>query len=147
MQTDTYFCVFVRKEKQNVCAAPSLFNIITYTYTLFPPSLPRFPFLLLVFPSFLRRFEDESDTKIDRSAFTLADMAKWGLAHPAAATDTVLDLLQELRHVTEFPVLIAVDGINNLYGQSAYPYQGETLPSTRLSIPRALQCYDSQGFR
>ena len=94
-------------------------------------------------------YEDESDTKIDRTTFTLKDMVNWGIAHPSSATDTLLDVLKELKQVTEFPVMIAIDGINELYGPSPYPEagSGELLPPSRLSIPAALQCLGSEGFK
>ena len=37
------------------------------------------------------KYDDESDTAVDRSAFTLLDMVRWGIAHPSAATDTLLE--------------------------------------------------------
>jgi Mitochondrial ribosomal death-associated protein 3 len=84
----------------------------------------------------------------DRSKYTLKDMVAWGLQNQSAATDTLLDLLQELRLVTEFPVLIAVDGISELYEDSSYPFAGRNLwPTTRLSIPRALHVWRRQGAR
>ena len=93
------------------------------------------------------RVDDETDTKVDRSSFTLRDMVQWGISHPAAATDTLLDFISELRQVTEFPVLIAVDGMNFLYDKTEYPYDGRTLMPEELSIPAALHCLGSEGFR
>jgi Mitochondrial ribosomal death-associated protein 3 len=100
---------------------------------------------------FVRRYEDESDTSIDRSTFTLADMAEWGLQHPTMATDALVDLLDELKQVTEFPVLIAIDGHNLLYDSpTVYPRQdgsGKLLRPEELSIPAALQCLDERGVK
>jgi hypothetical protein len=97
--------------------------------------------------SYVSKHDDESDTAVDRSAFTLADMADWGLAHPAAATDALLDLLAELRQCTEFPVLLAVDGHNLFYERTDYPADGAALPAERLSIAAALQCVGAAGFK
>jgi len=99
--------------------------------------------------TFVSRFEDESDDKVDRSSFTLEDMCAWGIKHPSAATDCLLHLLGELKIQTEFPILIAVDSINLLYGESVYPEAGSgvNLPSSRLSIPAAFQCLGADGFK
>ena len=97
--------------------------------------------------SYKSKYEDETDTAVDRSTFTLADMADWGLAHPAAATDTLIDLLAELRACTEFPVLLAIDGHNLFYEHTPYPMDGATLPAERLSIAAALQCLGPTGFK
>lgn len=53
--------------------------------------------------------------KVDRSHTTLYHLVQWGIKHPAHATDCLLDFLEELKLVTEYPVLIAVDQINWLY--------------------------------
>lgn len=74
-------------------------------------------------------------------------MAEWGLAHPTASTDTLLDLLAELRRTTEFPVLIAVDGHNLMYEPTEYPQDGRFLAAEELSVPHAFQCLDRDGFR
>lgn len=99
--------------------------------------------------TFVSRFEDESDDKVDRSSFTLQDMCSWGIKHPSAATDCLLHLLGELKIQTEFPILMAVDSINLLYGESVYPEAGSgvNLPSSRLSIPAAFQCLGADGFK
>lgn len=97
--------------------------------------------------SFKSKVDDESDTAVDRSSFTLRDMLQWGLAHPSAATDTLLDFLQELRQVTEFPVLLAIDGLNLLYEQTAYPQDGKTLAPEQLSLMAGLQCLGPEGFK
>jgi hypothetical protein len=83
---------------------------------------------------------------VDRKAFTLRDMVEWGIAHPTEATDTFVDLLQELRLVTEHPVLIAIDGFNHLYEMSPYPSDGAMVPPERLSIAHALRCMGPDGF-
>jgi hypothetical protein len=44
---------------------------------------------------------EDTDTSIDRSTFTLADMLSWGIAHPQYATDTLLDFKAELAQVTK----------------------------------------------
>lgn len=99
--------------------------------------------------SFVSKYADESDTGIDRSGFSLRDMAAYGVAHPAQATDALVDLLEELRLTTEHPVMIAVDGINMLYDKSSYPEEGtgEILPPERLSVPSAFHCVGPDGFR
>lgn len=99
--------------------------------------------------TFVSRFEDESDDKVDRSSFTLQDMCVWGIKHPSAATDCLLHLLGELKIQTEFPILMVVDSINLLYGESVYPEAGSgvNLPSNRLSIPSAFQCLGPDGFK
>jgi len=96
---------------------------------------------------FSSKFEDESDTSRDRSGFTLADMVSWGLKHPPAATDTVLALLDELRACTEFPVLVAVDGINHCYEQGPHAMGGLDVPPQNLSLQSALHCLGPHGFR
>jgi len=60
-----------------------------------------------------------------------------------------VDLLAELRRVTEFPVLIAVDHINALYETSVFPEEGsgKLLPAERLSVPAAFQCLGPEGFK
>ena len=57
--------------------------------------------------------------------------------------------MAELRLVTEFPVLIAVDHINFLYDMSVYPEEGtgKLLPTDRLSVPAAFQCLGPEGFK
>ena len=69
------------------------------------------------------------------------------LAHPASATDTLLDLLAELRLCTEFPVLIAVDGVNHFYTQGPYASAAGPIPPAALSVQAALTCFDAAGFR
>ncbi|RYG51536.1 hypothetical protein EON67_03160, partial [archaeon] len=93
------------------------------------------------------RVEDESDTSIDRKAFSLRDMVEWGINHPTAATDTLLDFLAECREVTEFPVLFAVDGLNLLYEKTEYPLDGELLDAHQLSVPAAFHCLGDKGFK
>lgn len=84
-----------------------------------------------------------------RDGFTLKDMVEWGLNHPAAASDTLLDFLAELKAVTEVPVLVAVDGLNLLYEASTYPEEGsgKPLPGERLSVPAAFHCLGDAGLR
>lgn len=66
-----------------------------------------------------------------------------------AASDTLLDVLAELRRVTEFPVLIAIDNLNSLYETSLYPEAGggAALPGERLTVPAAFQCLGPDGFK
>lgn len=97
--------------------------------------------------SFKSVYEDESDLSLDRKGFTLADMVEWGLRHPSALSDTLIDLLSELRQTTEFPVLIAVDGINHFYTQGPYAAEGELLPPERLSVQAAFCPWGASGFR
>jgi hypothetical protein len=63
------------------------------------------------------------------------------------ATDALVDLLAELREVTEFPVLIAVDGHNSLYEPTEYASEGRTLAAEDLTIPAAFHCLGREGFR
>jgi hypothetical protein len=86
---------------------------------------------------------------VDRSGFSLKDMVEWGLHHPSASSDTLIDVLGELRGVTEVPVLVAVDGVNALYETSVYPEEGsgEPLPGHRLTVPAAFQCLGPEGFK
>jgi hypothetical protein len=58
----------------------------------------------------------------------------------------VVALLEELRSVTEFPVLVAVDGVNHLYEQGPHAWAGEAVPPAKLSMQRALQCLGPEGF-
>lgn len=91
----------------------------------------------------------ESDTSIDRSGFTLADMVDWGVRHPAMATDAFLALRSELAQVTEFPVLLAMDGINAMYDvdETVYPWEGEWLRPEQLTLLDALRVVDESGLR
>lgn len=84
-----------------------------------------------------------------REGYTLRDVVEWGLNHPASATDALIDTLAELRLTTEYPVLIAIDGINLLYERSAYPEEGtgKPLPGERLSVPAAFQCLGEEGLK
>ena len=85
---------------------------------------------------------------VDRRAagYTLRHMAEWGLAHPPRATEAAVALLEELRLVQEFPVLVAVDGVNDLYEPSGYPSPyGRRLNTKRLPLVRALQAFDANG--
>lgn len=68
---------------------------------------------------------DESDTGVDRSSFTMRDLVEWGIAHPSQATETLLALLEEARKVTEYPVMVAIDGVNLLYEKTEYPLKGD----------------------
>jgi hypothetical protein len=96
--------------------------------------------------SYVSRLEDASDTAVDRSSFSLHDLVAWGLNHPSAATDTLLDLLAEVRLVTEVPVLVLVDGVNSLYAPSAYAIDEEALSASQLSVPAALMPLNGNGF-
>jgi hypothetical protein len=85
---------------------------------------------------------------LDREAkgYTLGHMLRWGLAHPPQATETVVALLSELRQTVEYPVLVAVDGVNDLYEPSGYPSPyGRRLSTKRLPLVRALQAFNSGG--
>jgi len=84
---------------------------------------------------------------VDRSGFTLRDMVEWGILHPTQATDTLVDLLAELRLVTEVPVLVAIDGLNHLYEATPYPSEGRIVGPHELSIAAALRCLDGDGFK
>ena len=95
---------------------------------------------------FKSKYEDESDDARDRAGFTLHDMVAWGMRHPAAATDALVALLAELRSVTEFPVLVAVDGVNHLYEQGPHAMAGDDVPPQALSLQRALHCLGPEGF-
>lgn len=97
--------------------------------------------------SFLSKLHGEDKTDIDRSTFTLADMVQWGIKHPSEATDTLLHFMEELRTVTEFPVLVAVDGLNIMYEGTEYPRDGKLLNGSQLSIPAAFQCVGPEGFK
>ena len=99
--------------------------------------------------SFKSRVDDESDTAVDRTGFTLRDMVEWGLHHPAAATDALLDFLSELRSVSEAPVLVAVDGLNLMYEATDYPLEGSgrTLAAEELSVMAAFQCLGEDGLK
>lgn len=96
--------------------------------------------------SFQSKYEDETDKAIDRSTFTLADMVQWGIRHPSQATDCFLDLLAEVRQVTEVPVMVVVDGANHLYAPSAYAMDGVDVPARELSIPAAIMPFNESGF-
>lgn len=99
--------------------------------------------------SFKSTVDDESNTAVDRTSFSLKDMLEWGIAHPSAATDTLLDFLAELRRVTAFPVCIAVDGLNLLYEPTAYPTAGDgkLLAAEQLSVPAAFHFLGPAGFQ
>ena len=71
----------------------------------------------------------------------------WGINHPASATDAFAALLVELRLVTEYPVLIAVDGINHLYEQGPHAFDDKDVPPERLTLQAALQCLGPSGFK
>jgi Mitochondrial ribosomal death-associated protein 3 len=97
--------------------------------------------------SYKSKVTDEVDTSVDRSKYTLADMLTWGIAHPAGATDALLDFLSEIRLVTEFPVLVAIDGLNLLYDSpSIYPQDGENVPPEKLSVPSSFHVMNDKGF-
>jgi hypothetical protein len=86
---------------------------------------------------------------LDRRAegFTLLDMLKWGLAHPPQATMAAVALLGELHQVEEFPVMIAVDGVNELYEASGYPSpDGRRISTKRLPLVKALQAFNAYGY-
>lgn len=86
---------------------------------------------------------------LDRRAegFTLLDMLEWGLAHPPQATMAAVALLEELHGVEEFPVLVAVDGVNELYEPSGYPSpEGRRINTRRLPLVRALQAFNAYGY-
>jgi hypothetical protein len=74
-------------------------------------------------------------------------MVEWGVAHPTASTDALIDLISELRQVTEFPVLMAVDGVNLMYEKTKYPMEGRLLMPEELSVPAAFQALGADGFR
>lgn len=100
--------------------------------------------------TYYSKYADESDLSKDRAAagYTLRDMLEWGLNHMPAASDTLVDFLEELRGVTEFPVLIAVDGVNLLYDSpSIYPVDGELVEPERLTVPSAFHFLDQNGFK
>jgi hypothetical protein len=99
--------------------------------------------------AFKSALDDESNTSVDRSKFHLLDMVQWGIAHPAAACDALLDVLEEIKLATEFPVMIAVDGINELYEDSPYPEAGSgaMLPASRLTVPSAFHCVGADGLK
>jgi len=89
---------------------------------------------------------EESSTDINRETFTLADMVQWGITHPSEATDTLLDFKKELSLVTKFPVMIAVDAIDALYEPvSKYPWHGEFLHPSKLSLLDAFRVVDETG--
>jgi hypothetical protein len=100
--------------------------------------------------SFVSKVDDESDKAVDRSTFTLADMVAWGVRHPDAASPALCDVFNELRAVTEYPVLIAVDGINEFYVRESMIGEegtGALLPPDRLTVPNLFRCVDGGGFR
>jgi len=78
----------------------------------------------VVVESQLEAFESGPDHDRTGEGYTLRDVAEWGVRHPQSASDAVLDLLEELRLCVEFPVLLAVDGANELYEKSIYPFAG-----------------------
>lgn len=47
----------------------------------------------------LRSLDDETQTDIDRSTFTLKDLVDWGIKHPSEATDALIHLIAEMRQV------------------------------------------------
>ena len=83
---------------------------------------------------------------VDRAGASLADMVAWGIAHPAWAAVAVADLVQELRQVTEMPVLIAVDGMNWLYGHGKYFLNNQRVPVSKMTLPAAFRVLDNEGY-
>ena len=44
-------------------------------------------------------------------------------------------------------MLIAVDALNVLYETTPYPFNGQMLKGSQLSIPAAFQCVGPDGFK
>jgi hypothetical protein len=60
----------------------------------------------------------------------------------------ISDVIASIRvQVTEFPVLVAVDGLNIMYEGTEYPRDGKLLNGSQLSIPAAFQCVGPEGFK
>lgn len=97
--------------------------------------------------TYVSEYDDESQTDIDRSTFTLKDMVEWGIRHPTSASDALIAVMDELKQVTEYPVLIAVDGINHFYEQGPYAINGEDILPENLTIPNLFNPLDSTGFK
>ncbi len=51
---------------------------------------------------------------------TLEDLLQWGLDYPDQSSDVVWHLRQEMCGVHEYPVLLVVDGVNQLRGNSPF---------------------------
>jgi hypothetical protein len=87
------------------------------------------------------------DPSQDRSDFTLLHMCEWAEAHPAYATDALVDLLWELRQVTEFPVMLLLDDVNVWWEETAYPVKGNMLKPEDLTLVDAMRPLDAEGVR
>jgi hypothetical protein len=76
----------------------------------------------------------------DHFAFkSFKDLVEFGVAFTDLSGAVFLDLVHELKHVTELPVLIAVDEYNCWEVKSAYHYKNAPIHSWQLCLPHALR--------
>eukprot|EP01111_Echinosteliopsis_oligospora_P007477 TRINITY_DN2259_c0_g1_i1.p1 TRINITY_DN2259_c0_g1~~TRINITY_DN2259_c0_g1_i1.p1 ORF type:complete len:469 (+),score=108.40 TRINITY_DN2259_c0_g1_i1:34-1440(+) len=83
---------------------------------------------------------------------TIVDLLKFGLQYPELCGDCIWHFKRELAVVTEYPVLVVVDGINALmhgtnYGDPVDPYIfSPNLPAERLTLSRAFNNLRHHGL-
>lgn len=100
----------------------------------------------------VRDVDPDKPTYTSSPEHTLKTLLDYALQHPQQASDCIWYLRQEISAVTEYPVLIVVDGVNAIRGHSKYgdpidPYIfAPNLDTSRLVLTRAFQEYRNHGL-
>ncbi len=82
---------------------------------------------------------------------TLEDLIRFGVAFHQFSGQVFMDLVEEIKGVEAFPVLIAVDQVNAWEGPSAFQIEKQRIHGRQLCVPHALDFLGcsptTQGFR
>lgn len=70
---------------------------------------------------------------------TLADLALLGIAFQEFSGFVFMDLVEELKKVESFPVLIAVDEYNTWFGPAAFMIEDQRIQGFQLAVPYSLK--------
>ncbi|CAH0479082.1 unnamed protein product [Peronospora belbahrii] len=80
------------------------------------------------------------------ASLTLRDVVVGGIRDEELACQAVCDLKEELRQVTEFPVLIAIDDYNTWFQPTVFGYEGKDVKADDISVIAALKDIRTNGY-
>lgn len=89
----------------------------------------------------------KTDGTFDKASLTLRDLVENGIQDEELACTAVVDLREELAHVTEFPVLIAIDEYNLWFQKTVFGFEGQEVLPSDISVIDALKDVDAQGLK
>ncbi|KAK1937535.1 hypothetical protein X943_002669 [Babesia divergens] len=109
---------------------------------------------LKLWHSYRQQFKIPVLTDALPSPKTLAEIARFGVENETYANQAVYEIFDQLKHQTQFPLLIVIDEYNECFSPSEYlsiKYDNTKfngwIPSYHLAMPRLFSKFDGEQYR